>query len=433
MHALETREFKKAKTSEHNLLVPYILPDEFYLGFLGRVAIINNHVSPAETNKLISNWIRETGHAVHMQTYPIAFSLAKLLKLSVNDFVKQHTLEAINGRIKSKRLPSPKNINEISSLKSLQALTSIQLKPSACFCTECVKEDVDYRGFSYWRRSHQLIGVDWCLKHNIILSEVKTAKPFRTTPASHLNLNNYVNSDIDNYAEHPVILRYSQLLNDVLDLKESLDFKATSQVILNQSKTHNVRASIVGKKKTLSDLMIEKLPTEWLNKHFPNLKKEEAGTFLYGFDDIQKPNGTSKSCINTLLAAAVVFDSPDEAIFKLITYQYTPQNQTKTNNINSQTFLESYIKNNGNVRKVAEEESIGYLSALKNATKMGLPTLSNIDRKTFEAIQDFYNGSDLLTLMQNPEINHEKFTMAIRTAGTQFSSTIKKLTVNKHK
>ena len=315
----------------------------------------------------------------------------------------------------------------------MQALTSIQLKPSACFCTECVTEDVEYRGISYWRRSHQLIGVDWCLKHNIILSEVKTATPFRTTPASHLKLNNYVTSDIHNYAEHPVILRYSQLLNDVLDLKEPLDFKATSQVILNQSKTHNVRASTVGKKKTLSDLMIEILPAEWLNKHFPNLKKDNFGTFLYGFDDIQRPNGTSKSCINTLLAAAVVFDSPDEAIFKLTTHQYSPQNQTKKNNINSQSFLASYIKNNGNVRKVAEEESIGYLSALKNATKMGLTPLSNMDEKTFEAILDFYNGSDLLTLMQNPEINHEKFTMAIRTAGTQFASTIKKLTVKKQK
>lgn len=429
MYTIEAKENKTAELARHGLLIPEIMPDEFFLGYQCRLAIINGNLSLKETNSLIGRWIRETNQAVKLNAYPVAFSLATLLEISLEEFVHRHTLVALSSSIKTSRITKLKTIDENAALKSLQAVSSIRLRSSACFCKECVKEDMDYLGFSFWRRSHQLVGVDWCAKHNISLYEVHSEDAYRWTPSVYLNTNNYNSLESYNHREHAVISRFSQLMNDVLDLKQTLDFKITSQVILNQSKKHNVRGSYAGSKKTLSDLMIEKLPAIWLQKHFPNLKKEKQGTFVYGFDDIQRPNGVAKSCINTLLAAAVVFESADEAILRLTTHQYKVQNQTKKTNIDHQTFLDEYIKQNGNIKQTATKLDIGYSTAIQKAFNIGLPALTNLDKQTFKALKDFYSGTSLLTIMQTPGINYEAFESVIRTAGSRFSSTIKKINI----
>jgi hypothetical protein len=33
------------------------------------------------------------------------------------------------------------------------------------FCPQCVSQDIEEHKFSYWRRTHQLPGIPWCMKH----------------------------------------------------------------------------------------------------------------------------------------------------------------------------------------------------------------------------------------------------------------------------
>jgi hypothetical protein len=66
-------------------------------------------------------------------------------------------------------------------------------------------------------------------------------------------------------------------------------------------------------------------------------------------------------------------------------------------------------------------------SIFSRARWLGLPSLSEVDTDTFNAIKDFYDGSNLVEILARPNINKEKFANIIRLSGRQFSSTIKKL------
>jgi hypothetical protein len=41
-------------------------------------------------------------------------------------------------------------------------------------CSECASEDVEQFGFAWFRRGHQLPGVEWCLQHSCPLSQMST-------------------------------------------------------------------------------------------------------------------------------------------------------------------------------------------------------------------------------------------------------------------
>lgn len=50
-------------------------------------------------------------------------------------------------------------------------------------CTECAAEDLEQRGFSYWRKIHQFPGVYWCINHDMrSLVHFSRRDPFEFCP-----------------------------------------------------------------------------------------------------------------------------------------------------------------------------------------------------------------------------------------------------------
>lgn len=428
MHDLKS-EIQVVTQAKHNLHIPTLMPDEFFLGYLGRITLINGLDSTSSTNKILSAWIKQSHPTT--RAVPSAFSLAKVSGLDLETFIRQHTLVPIVSAIKTGKFLSNgyADANQNIDLQGMLVLTSKKIKKVACFCESCVKEDQGYLGFSFWRRSHQLSGVDSCTKHNIPLYEVNGKEAYATQPSKHFMNKNFSKTSIDQSTLNPVTLRYVQLIQDALDLKTPLDFKSTRQVLLNQSKKFSIRTTVQGNKRTLSDLIIEQLPKDWAIKHFPNLIKKQPGAYLSSFDDILRPNSNGKSCMNTLLAAAVLFENADEAIYELTQHQYQPPPAFKPS-ISDETILKTYIKHQGNIRQIASVLNRDYGFMRNKTAKIGLPALTNLDQVTVNAIKAFYDGEDLLGLINKPGINLEMFAKIIRTAGMRFSSTMKKFKDN---
>ncbi|MDO9232644.1 MAG: TniQ family protein [Methylotenera sp.] len=424
MYDLESKT-QQVTQAKHGLHIPMLMPDEFFMGYLGRLTLINGLGNTSNTNKILSSWVKQS--QPEASVVPAAYSLPKLLGIDVETFIKQHTLAPITSAIKSKAAQSNAKVTarQISNLQGMLIVTSKKIKKAACFCASCVSEDIDYLGFSFWRRSHQLSGIDWCLKHNVPLCEVNEDAPYAIQPANYLMNKRFTEVNIESHTTHPVVLRYAQLIQDALDLTVPLDFKVTGQVLFKQSKEFNIRASAKGNKKTLSDLMIEQLPDYWLSKHFPNLKKERHGTYLSSFDDVLRLNDNGKSCVNTLLAAAVLFENANEAMFEFTQHQYKLRRTFKSK-ATDESIIQSYIKFQGNLERVAAELNQNYDTLYVNAKRLGLPALTNVNQVTFDAIMSFFHGEDFLTLINKPGVNPEKFQNVIRTAGRQLSSKMKK-------
>lgn len=423
IYDLESR-IQETNQSRLSLCVPTLMPDEFFEGYLGRISLVNGLTVRTDINRILAKWIKQQHPDKTLKVIPAAYCLSKLLNIDVEKFIRQHTLAPITSALKSKLNLNKTDKCEQQNLHGMLIITSKKIKKSACFCASCVDEDLDYHGFSFWRRSHQLSGIDWCIKHNTPLLEAKEDMPYTTQPAFYLFNKRFAEVNIEKYLFHPIIQRYSQLIQEVIDLNEPLDYKVVYQVLLSQSKEFNIRTRVTGDRKTLSDLIIEKLPSSWLKRHFPNLRIDQSG-YQYSFDDVLRPNNVCKSCMNTLLAVAVLFENADEALLKLTRHQYKYKTILKPE-VSDQDIRNAYIKYQGNISKIASELNINYAIMLNMTSKLGLHALSNLDQPTLKAIISFYNGQDLSSIFKNPDINLDKFQSVIRTAGNFFSSTCKK-------
>jgi TniQ len=230
MHDLKSK-IQAVAQAKHNLHIPTLMPDEFFLGYLGRITLINGLRSATITNNILSAWIKQ-GHP-ETKVVPSAYSLAKVSGLDLETFFRRHTLVPIVRAIKTGAYVSSDyaDTNKNLDLQGMLVLTSKKVKKVACFCESCVKEDQSYLGFSFWRRSHQLSGVEWCTKHNRPLYEVNKKDAYATQPSKHFMNKNFSKTSIDQSTLNPVTLRYVQLIQDALDLKTPLDYKSTRQVL----------------------------------------------------------------------------------------------------------------------------------------------------------------------------------------------------------
>lgn len=49
-------------------------------------------------------------------------------------------------------------------------------------CEDCIREDLDFWGFTYWRRAHQIPGVLWCPKHHSPLFRAERLRSWQLMP-----------------------------------------------------------------------------------------------------------------------------------------------------------------------------------------------------------------------------------------------------------
>jgi hypothetical protein len=408
-------------------MLPNILPDEFLLGYLGRISAVNNKISISNIKNILRNWFSEAKPEI--KAPPFIVVLAHALELDISSIVKKHTLSPILRSTRPETINFPVEFGVRSSYEFdlLKRIGLVIPKKVACFCESCVIEDKDNQRVSFWRRSHQIPGIDWCSKHMEALQEVHDENAFYRQPGFFLNSGNYCKQSESLGIKDSIILRFAQLTEYALELEVPINNITAQEVLTNKARSIGVRFSEMGVSRQLSDLMNEVLPEQWMVKYFPRLKKESYGKFVAGFDEVLKPSRKVKSYVNTLLAAAVLFDDPDEAMHELIAQNLHLLNKTNKQEISDVTFINAYVRHRGSYLKMGLEFEKDRRSIFSRARWLGLPSLSEVDTDTFNAIKDFYDGSNLVEILARPNINKEKFANIIRLSGRQFSSTIKKI------
>ncbi|MGF2772608.1 MULTISPECIES: TnsD family Tn7-like transposition protein [Bacillus cereus group] len=102
--------------------------------------------------------------------------LKYFMELDIYQWIEKHTLfhyytnfidEGIKNKVKNEMLGNYRNGN-LHSLVG-QIAGSVKEPTYFRFCPQCLQEDLNHYGESYWRTYHQLPSVFICLKHNILL------------------------------------------------------------------------------------------------------------------------------------------------------------------------------------------------------------------------------------------------------------------------
>ena len=145
------------------------MPDELLGGWLGRMRSLNCQPSQAEILRQMLESSRQVEPDISSDSDISKFG-AIVLQVSSDDFLKFLTFDAFNRALIGPKHNKP-GTKSSRHLAAYERHAIFKLPGGALrSCSQCVKEDLQSFGFSYWRRAHQLAGVLWCHEHDFLLA-----------------------------------------------------------------------------------------------------------------------------------------------------------------------------------------------------------------------------------------------------------------------
>ena len=414
------------------LHIPELMPDEFILGYLGRIASVNGIMGETAIRSSLKDWYLQQPGTNSKVTLLEQLSFAS--KIDSHQFACHHTLipvyRAVASHLHENKHGDPHDFGLLSAHAPRLMRDDVQI------CQECVKEDLDYLGFSFWRRSHQLPGIDWCQKHAVGLHSLKGKSHFFMQPSLALNYAQgsfYRQGEIDSNA---VIKRYEELLNNVLDFPKPISPLNIAKLIANKAKQFGLRLSISGEKAVLSDKAVQLLPASWAKKHYPLLAKKAPGQYLYEYDGVISKGGKARSSTSYILATAVLSETSEEGLQLWWTAVETPRRETKKQvcrtEIPVRRIKAAYVSTNGNIARMASELESEYEHLLQITRSLGLPSLVIYSAPTLTALADFYEKkASLKEIFLRPSLVSDHLDYLLRSFNPIHFQLIRKIAWNK--
>jgi hypothetical protein len=397
------------------LITPDIQPDEWIGGYFERLAIWNSCENAESFFK-----------KHHAQSNRISFT-ADILGITTQQLIQQFSL-----------LPAYRSIvaqhSEVehgdASFPSLIKRNCLKLPTENLhLCSQCQKEDIDYHGFIYVRRYHQLYGSEWCQKHGVNLSKVLPKNVDQVVTRTFESLVEKQSP----YMRHPVIERFMHISDAMLYRKIPVHGDHVSNVLSTQAENISIRFSKDGLNKPLSDLAIESLPHEWLYRYFPAIEKKRTGEFIPAIDGTCVFRLQNHTAVNYILAASLLFENPDDALNLILTKQEIPQARYIIRRPdgfwNSNELFDLYIKHKGNCTSLTEEIGGEYDNNRENLVTHGLPPISGLSNATIKAFLDFQSGTPISALSKRGGVKIEKLEALLRTSSPRFINAVQQLSL----
>lgn len=411
------------------LITSKVHPDEFSRGYRGRIRI-PNIIFPSTKSFMAA--LREELHppGTPQDDFPDAATLALAAGMDLKQFVRSHTL------IPLFRMAPPKDEGVIHGdpsrldiIKYYGTLTWDRINPR--FCLDCIKEDLDFWRYTYWRRSHQLPGVCFCSKHRTQLAICSLGNmSFDEMPS--INMDTYfefTDQEFKVISENPAIKRYADILLAFLDYKQPISSFHAMHRISVQIKKQSIRTAKAGKRPTFTDRILEQCPMPWVRALYPSIDKRLAGE---SFNPIDCLPSTPAANHTYALALAVLFDSSDEAVnYWSSKTENFPKNCKSHRKYgwdfwNSKEMYDLYVSHFGNILTMSEVLGIDIDIIRENLVDAGLPALGRLGKScTGRAIVDYHGGMSLKAACEANGASQDVVDKLIRTGIGKVANAIK--------
>ncbi len=406
-----------------------IHPDEFSRGYRGRIRIPN--ITFPSTKSFMAA-LREELHppGTPQDDCPDAATLALAAGMSLMQFVRSHTL------IPLFRMAPPKDEGVIHGdpsrldiIKYYGTLTWDRINPR--FCLDCIKEDLDFWRYTYWRRSHQFPGICWCSKHGTQLAISSLGnKAFDETPSLEMEAHfEFSPQEFKQISDNPVIQRYADILFSFLDSERPIASIHAMHRISEQIKKQSIRTAKAGKRPKFTDRILEQCPMPWVRALYPSIDKRLASE---SFNPIDCLPSTPVANHTYALALAVLFDSSDEAVnYWSSKAENFPKNRKSHRKYgwdfwNSKEMYDLYVSHFGNIITMSEELGIDSDIVRQCLMAAGLPALGRLGKScTGLAIVDFQGGMSLKAACEANGATQEVVEKLLRTGICKISNAIK--------
>lgn len=272
--------------------IPALLPDELLGGYLRRIATLNALDGGAAVLKRL---LQAPGRARGRAACPTPLELiAAASRVDKASLIRTHSLLPLRQLVTPGRAPvAYGERNRALERRHVDRL----IEPGSKRCLQCAREDVQFWGFVYVRRSAQLPGVDWCGKHGMQLNQAR-GPALMGADASPLEITS---------AEQ----RYIDILGALMDLNERVPMTQACLRLRDRTRELGLRQRSDQTGMELGDLARRLMPAGWLRRHHPAQADFQRGGDL---DKVCAYRPVPFTADVYALALTVLYDSADEAL-----------------------------------------------------------------------------------------------------------------------
>lgn len=309
-------------------------------------------------------------------------------------------------------------------------------KKGAWFCHECVNGDLQTHGMPYWRRDHQLCGVDWCYRHRVKLSGFSTHVAFSKPPPIHSFGIDLLSSDgpqfLDDTAQ--IVQNFAAIAKALLERRTNLDVIKVTSILRRQALTLMSEGSHV-KQFDLQGLVEEKMPDFWQN-HFYQIKGSGKGKDLLDFGLAFRQSQYSAPTVVYVMALALLFETPVEALLKLDEAEdigIVPENMKlryEREFWSSDHVLNEYAKSRGSYESFCRNVGTDFQRTADALPIHGLPDLTSVSEDRKGALLAFFRGESLFNICQIFQLEITDLEDLLRISGSRFAKGLADMTAH---
>lgn len=304
----ETKPIERAPTfSTLGLDKTRPLTDELAAGHLGRFQMLGDLTTRAATLRRLRS-LRTRSVPTKKQDGALLV-LADTCGIEREAYVRSHSLLPFLCFInRNARVQSSNGFWEHTVI-SLVGLRSP--RPRAYICATCVRDDVSRRGYSYWRRAHQLPGVHWCEQHGDPLLSTQALEAFDQMPSSCMASATPGPKELVHRA-NPMVDRFVAIVRWMLAGGRSWPIETVRAGLLAKAEDLQLRLAPPGNRPVLSDLAIAALPLPLIEELVPGASQKERGKYLSAIDGALASSGGTP--VSVAIALTILFDTTEEAM-----------------------------------------------------------------------------------------------------------------------
>lgn len=401
------------------------LPDEIIQGWRGRMQAANC-ISPKEKiEELIAAYARSIDRDATVGA-DFFEDVACILNMQREQLLKQHTLttffNCLSGLKASGKLgtKSPKH----REARERHAPFSFGGKHPR-YCWQCAQEDRSSLGFSYWRRAHQIPGLLWCAKHSSHLLTVTQRDAFNRGP--HEMTDTVVNEKIHDLSNEQTELlkRYVFIANEIFEQMPEIDSRTASITLGKMARIVDLRFSKIGTRSTVSNHIMELLPTWWLEEI--SRVTWTQNEYISSIDGICSPGATRYTTVTLSFLTALFYEDRELAVSEILKPASLAQSKTLGSTFwGSKKAFDEYVAQKGIVSNVAEQLSIPVSTTSLGLLNQGLPGLGK-STTVINAVHAFLSGASLTDACTNYNATTDEVQAFLRQSGTKLKTALDKI------
>lgn len=394
-----------------------LFPDELACTYLPRLR--NENV--LHTNQDLANALRGAGIIEQAPATAAALlqELSAALGISAHDLMCSHSLVpaqkcVVNYDFENAAPP------DFGDKRYLQFV--VRGSRVMGLCRDCVAEDLDCWGVSYWRRIHQLAGVTWCLKHMRPLSSYVTdgSAPDLNPDMAVAYAADRAFSDQRMALESPVVQRYASIMASLLEnARAPVHYGCAGKVVRDRAALKGLRVIPPKNARYLSDEARERLPASWLAEHFPASTGKRDNEFSPWIDYTGHARTKPASVTAFALALALLWDDPDEAVSIFLGAQPDKiKPKTRFGPIarsSERSLREMWLDHKGSHASLADALGVSRKHVGEEFNKLGLPSLGDeCYARALRAIDQFFHGQSLEVASKSTGVGRYKTEALLR-------------------